>query len=317
MKKVLFFSFFILLILAYFWWQNGISAVNVLNKSTQTVVITSGEGTRGVGDALKTKGLIKDSLVFVLMVKLSGLDGKIQAGDFTLSPSMNLPTIADTLTKGTQDAWVTIPEGKRATEIAEIFKAKLPSYNSSWDSKLIANEGYLFPDTYSFPKDISVDEVIKIMRDNFDKKYAEASQNKSVNLSENEAVILASIVEREAISPHDKSYVASTLENRLSIGMALGSDVTLEYALGYQPQEQTWWKQNLTVDDLQLQTPYNTRLNAGLPPTPISNPGLVSLRAVLNPPSTNYLYYVSDSKGVLHFATTLEQHNANVAKYGE
>ncbi|MDE2588781.1 MAG: endolytic transglycosylase MltG, partial [Patescibacteria group bacterium] len=223
--------------------------------------------------------------------------------------------IAENLTHGTFDVWITIPEGKRATEIAEILSQKLSSYNSSFATVLATKEGYLFPDTYSFPTSVTLSQIMQTMEDNFNKKYAEAAKNKTVSLTQAQVVNLASIVEREAITPHDMQYVASVLENRLNIGMPLGSDVTLEYALGYQPAEHTWWKKDLTADDLTLNSPYNTRLNAGLPPTPISNPGLTALEAVLNPPQSDYLYYISDSKGVLHFAKTLEEHNTNVKKY--
>jgi UPF0755 protein len=153
------------------------------------------------------------------------------------------------------------------------------------------------------------------MEANFDKKYPEAEAVQTAKLSKRQAVILASIVQREAISQSDMQGVASVLENRLAIGMALGSDVTLEYALGYQKDTKTWWKEGLTVDDLALKSPYNTRLTVGLPPTPISNPGLVALKAVLAPPKTNYLYYLSDSDGKLHFAVDLSEHNANIKKY--
>ncbi|MDE2589668.1 MAG: endolytic transglycosylase MltG [Patescibacteria group bacterium] len=268
---------------------------------------------RSVSD--RQEGLIRNPVAFFLTVKQQGLDGKIQAGDFRLSPSMSTAQIAENLTHGTLDVWVTIPEGKRATEIAEILSKKLSSYNSSYAIALATKEGYLFPDTYLFPADSSISKIMDIMENNFNNKYQEALKNKTANLTQQQAVILASIVEREAISPRDMQLAASVLENRLNIGMPLGSDVTLEYAIGYQPTEHTWWKKDLTADDLILNSPYNTRLNAGLPPTPISNPGLVALEAVLNPPQTDYLYYVSDSKGVLHFAKTLEEHNANVKKY--
>ncbi len=309
--------FFIFAAAIILWWTNGISAASSSDTKRQPFTIVQGEGTRQVGYALKDAGLIRDPWVFFFLVKLAGFEGRIQAGDFQLAPNQTPQTILSELTKGTQDIWITIPEGLRAAEIATILKTKLPSYDSSWAAKLQTQEGYLFPDTYSFPKDITVDQIITTMEDNFQKKYAEAKAHQTNSLSKNDVVILASIVQREAITPHDMRYVASTLENRLNIGMALGSDVTTEYALGYQTDTKTWWKQNLTVDDLAIDNPYNTRKYAGLPPTPISNPGLVAMEAVVNPPPSDYLYYISDSKGVLHFAKTLAGHNANIQKYGE
>ena len=311
--------FFILLIgiaASVLWWINGVSAANKTATAQKVFVVDKGEGTRQIGVDLKTAGLIRDPWVFYILVKLGGFDGKIQAGDFRLSASQTPQEIIQTMTKGTLDIWVTIPEGKRATEIAEILKKNLPSYQNSWENKLATQEGYLFPDTYLFPHDTTIDQVISIMENNFKLKYAEAKLTQTNKLTQEEAVILASIVEREAITPHDMQYVASVLENRMDIGMALGSDVTIEYALGQQP-DGSWWKKDLTVTDLNSNSPYNTRKFAGLPPTPISNPGLVALKAVLNPPASDYMYYISDSQGVLHFAKTLEEHTANIKKYGE
>ncbi len=297
------------------WWQFNSLAVNSGDKTQKIFVVQDRENVRDIASDLKKQNLIKSPIVFFLTIKQLGLDGKIQAGDFRLSSSMTTSQIAQNLTHGTLDAWVTIPEGKRATEIAEILSKKLSSYNSTFATTLATEEGYLFPDTYLFPTNATISQIMGIMESNFNKKYEEAQQNKTTALTKEQAVILASIVEREAITPHDKQYAASVLENRLSLGMPLGSDVTLEYALGYQPAGHTWWKKDLTADDLTLDSPYNTRLNAGLPPTPISNPGLISLEAVLNPPKSDYLYYLSDSKGVLHFAKTIEEHNANIQKY--
>jgi UPF0755 protein len=317
MKKIyLVITIILVSIVGFFgWWQFNKLAVNPLDKSEKIFVVSNHENIRDIAYNLKKDGLIRSPIVFFLTIKQMGLDGKIQAGDFRLSSSMTTPQIAQNLTHGTLDVWVTIPEGKRATEIAEILSQKISSYNASFAETLATQEGYLFPDTYLFPSSASISQIMTIMENNFNNKYAEAEKTKTTKLTKVQAVTLASIVEREAISPKDMQLAASVLENRLNAGMALGSDVTLEYALGYQPVEKTWWKKDLTVDDLNLDSPYNTRLNAGLPPTPISNPGVVALEAVLNPPSTDYLYYVSDNKGVLHFAKTLQEHDANVKKY--
>jgi UPF0755 protein len=112
-------------------------------------------------------------------------------------------------------------------------------------------------------------------------------------------------------------FASSVFINRLNIGMALEADPTVQYALGYQADTKTWWKKDLTVDDLLVKSPYNTRVNVGLPPGPISNPGLSAIKAALNPAKTDYLYFFADSKGHLHFATTLQGHNANIQKYAD
>ncbi|MCL4387469.1 endolytic transglycosylase MltG, partial [Patescibacteria group bacterium] len=127
--------------------------------------------------------------------------------------------------------------------------------------------------------------------------------------------IVAYLIEREAKKDEDRPLVASVILNRFNIGMKLDIDATIQYALGYQEDEKRWWKKSLTLDDIKLNSPYNTYRVSGLPPTPISNPGLASLQAVVNPSDTNYLYYITDSKGINHYGKTLEEHNANIQKY--
>jgi UPF0755 protein len=303
--------------LTFVWWQNGLQAVSPANKTSKVFVVNNGEGVREIANNLKANGLIKDPIVFFLLTKSEGIDKKIQAGNFQLSPSMNAQAIAANLTHGILDIWTTVPEGLRATEIAAILKAKIPSYNDSWVASLQANEGYLFPDTYLIPKDADINMIVKLMKNNFQKKFDSVRDTKTTVLTDAQTIIIASIIEREAIFPEDRPMVASALINRFNIGMMLGSDPTVMYALGYQSDTKQWWKKDLTADDLLINSPYNTRKNAGLPPTPISNPGLSAIEAALAPAKTNYLYFFSDSKGHLHFATTIEGHNANIKKYGE
>jgi UPF0755 protein len=299
------------------WWKNGLLPVNVTNATPQIFVVKNEEGVREIANNLKTAGLIRDPIVFFLYTRFEGLDKQIQAGDFRLNPTMSMTQVAGNLTHGTLDIWVTVPEGLRADEIADLLKTKMPNYNESWRLVLDANEGYLFPDTYLIPRDADVNAIVTIMRSNFDKKYASVENSKTTTLTQAQTIILASIIEREAMFQADRPLVASVFVNRLNIGMALGSDPTVMYALGYQADTKTWWKKDLTADDLLIDSPYNTRKNAGLPPGPISNPGLSSIQAALAPSKTDYLYFFADSKGHLHFATTIEGHNANITKYGQ
>ncbi len=297
------------------WFQNGKAAENINDKSEKIFVIKSGSGVREVASDLKREGLIKDPIIFFLYIKLNGRDRQIQAGDYKLSPSMDLSTLSSSLTHGTLDIWVTIPEGKRAEEVAEILKEKLPSYSKSWEKNLKDNEGYLFPDTYLIPKDASIDNIISIMRENFNKKYSAIPNSSTTTLTKNEVVTIASLIEREARFSEDRPLVASVILNRLSSDMSLDIDATVQYVLGYQLDERTWWKKNLTNEDKKIDSPYNTYLNTGLPPGPISNPGYDSLNAAINPVKTNYLFYVSDSSGKNHYAKTLQEHNLNIEKY--
>ncbi|MCL4354495.1 endolytic transglycosylase MltG [Patescibacteria group bacterium] len=318
MKKLL-----VLIILIVFfssitilWWTNGLKAVDSKNTTAKIFVIKKGQGVREIANQLKQEGLIKDPIVFFLNTKRLGLDKQIQAGDFRLNPSMNSTEIAQNLTHGMLDIWVTIPEGKRAEEIADELQEKIPTYQEDWRNALATNEGYLFPDTYLIPRDANIDMIVSLMKNNFNKKFDSVKEGKTSNLSDEDVVKVASLVEREAKHDTDRPMVASVIENRLEIGMGLQIDATVQYLLGYQPQAKTWWKKELTLDDLAINSPYNTYKTTGLPPTPISNPGLSAIRAALNPSKTSYIYYLSDKNGVNHYAKTLAEHNANIKKYG-
>ena len=160
--------------------------------------------------------------------------------------------------------------------------------------------------------------VIKIFEENFSRRFDNELNEKAINkgLSVQEAVTLASLVEREARFAEDRQKVASVILKRLGNGMKLDIDATVQYVLGYQPEEKNWWKKELSLDDLDIDSPFNTYRNAGLPPGPIANPGLASIKAVLDADvNTLYLYYVSDKSGHLHFARTFEEHNENIRKY--
>ncbi|MEK7551020.1 MAG: endolytic transglycosylase MltG [Patescibacteria group bacterium] len=306
----------VFVIISVFWWQNGVLPVNSQNNSPKIFVVENGQGVREIANSLKKEGLIRDPVIFFLITKQTGLDKKIQAGDFRLNPSMNAYEIAESLTHGTLDIWVTIPEGYRAEEIADMLEEKMPNYDQSWRQTLNQNEGYLFPDTYLMPRDADVDTIISIFKNNFQTKYDSVKSLKTNNLPESQTLILASLVEREARLEEDRPLVASVIYNRLSIGMKLDIDATLQYILGYQEDEKRWWKKGLTNEDKKINSPFNTYTNPSLPPRPISNPGLSAIKAALNPAETNYLYYITDQNGKNRYATSLEEHNANIEKYG-
>lgn len=313
MRKMVLLSVVVLLVIfGLAWWFHGNAPANSSDKSQKVFVVEKGEGIRAVGNSLKKEGLISDPTVFFIMVKKEGKDNAIQAGDYKLSPSMNLLQVIEALSHGTMDIWVTIPEGMRADEIADILQKKIPTYDESWRQELKTQEGMLFPDTYLIPKSATIDSVLSIFKNNFEKKMTEASLSSSSNLSE--ILTIASLIEREALFDQDRVTVSSVIHNRLKIGMKLDIDASVQYALGKQPNGK-WWKKNLTPQDLQIDSPYNLYTSPGLPPTPICNPGLSSIEAALNPSSTNYIYYVSDKNGHLHFAETFKEHQANIIKY--
>lgn len=316
MKKLLIVIILLIIVIlgSFVWWKNGLSSANSANKESIIFVVQKGSGLKEISANLEKTGLIKSRIVFFLYARFGRFEEKIQAGDFRLSPSMTAKEIAENLTHGTLDVWVTIPEGKRAAEIAEILKDNIPSYRDSWKNILVQNEGYLFPDTYLIPKDADIEIIISQMRDNFEQKYKSLNTSKT-KLNKNEIVTLASLIEREAKFPEDRPLVGSVLINRFEIGMKLDIDATVQYALGYSQEEKKWWRKNLTFEDLKINSPYNTYRNAGLPPSPIANPGIEALKAVVNPADTNYIYYISDKTGHLHFAKTLNEQNANIEKF--
>lgn len=295
------------------WWKNGLSAVNPKDKSQKMFVIPKGTAIRTVGNELKSEGLIKDPVVFFLYIKQNNLDKNIQAGSYRLSPSMDLPKIMDTLGHGTVDVWITIPEGYRAEEIAAILKQNVPSYMDSWVESLKNEEGYLFPDTYLIPKDADISSVISILTNNFYTKIGTIGLSKDTpGLSK--IITVASLIEREAKFADDRPNVSSVIANRLDSGMALQIDATVQYIYGYNPSSKKWWNEP-TAAQLKIPSLYNTYVHPGLPPAPICNPGLSAIEASFHPANTDYIYYVNDSKGKLHFARTLAEHNRNIEKY--
>ncbi|OGK52981.1 hypothetical protein A2970_01645 [Candidatus Roizmanbacteria bacterium RIFCSPLOWO2_01_FULL_44_13] len=318
MKKIIIFISVvsILAVISYLYFREGTLPVNRADKTAKIFVIPRGESLQNIVDSLYKEDLIRSKLVFYLVVKLKGIDRQIQAGDFRLNPSMSAHEIANALTHGTLDVWVTLIEGTRREEMAQIIGRELDIP----EVEIIANsrEGYLFPDTYLLPKDASAASIVSILENNFNQKFTPGlkAEAEKIGLTEEEVIILASIVEKEAKHEADKKTVASILLKRLEADWPLQVDATIQYALGYQSTEKSWWKKILSFDDLEIDSPYNSYLNKGLPPTPISNPGLASIDAVVEADgSTPYWFYISDKQGNMHFAKTDEEHQNNIRKY--
>jgi len=313
MKKLVIFLVLIVIAIGVIalWYQHGLQPADPADTSEKSFVIPRGQPLREIANDLKEEKLINDPVVFFLLVKQKKLDQKIQAGNFLLSPSMSAPEIAEMLTKGVLDVWVTIPEGKRSEEVAEILKESIPSYVDSWENELVLHEGYLFPDTYLIPLDGTIDQIVQIMRTNFDNKY-DLLNTSNTSYSQDEIVTIASLIEREAKHDEDRPLIASVIENRLDLGMALQIDATIQYAKGVSGN---WWAP-VTVSEYQsVRSPYNTYLRPGLPPGPIANPGIDALEAAVSPASTDYLYYIADQNGINRYASTLEGHNENIERY--
>ena len=299
----------------WFWWRDAISAVDPTDTTPIIFVVERGEGAKAIAADLANQNLIHSPTGFYLLVKLLGVETQLQAGDFRLNKSMDARTIALELTHGTLDVWVTTLEGWRVEEIATQLAGDLDIPEKEFLK--YAREGYMFPDTYLIPRDATASAIAKIFLDNFEKKITPQMREdaKKTGLTFNQVLTLASIVEREGKSDTDRPVIAGILLNRIKADWPLQTDATLQYALGYQQFEKSWWKKSLFTEDKKINSPYNTYANPGLPPAPISNPGLASIQAVLNPADTEYLYYLHDATGAVHYATTIDEHNANIQKY--
>lgn len=311
--------FFIVVILVVlvgvFWWQDGMSPVDINDQSSVLFVVKRGESVQSIVNRLAAERLIRSRVVFFLLIKLQQADGKIQAGDFRLKRSMTAQEVLKELQHGAIDVWVTILEGWRAEEIAERLSKDLRI--SPREFLAVAKEGYMFPDTYLLPKDASASAIVGILERNFDRRVPKSLREKAsdIGLSFEDVVILASLVEREGRTKEDKRMIAGILLNRLRKGMKLDVDATLQYIIGYDASERTWWKKGLTNEHKQIDSPYNTYMYKGLPPGPICNPGLSSIEATLDPIPSDYLFYLHDKQGNPHYAKTLDEHERNIARY--
>jgi len=314
-----FIVFFFLLVLtawgSWFWWSYSISPVDPADNTPVVVVVSRGEGAKAIAADLARQNLIRSPTGFYLLVKLLGIERDLQAGDFRLNKSMDARTIATTMTHGIVDVWMTTLEGWRIEEVATQLTKDLDIPERQFLSS--AREGYMFPDTYLVPRDATASAVVEMFLDNFNKKVTPAMRKDATGtgLTFEQIITLASLVEREGNSDSDRPIIAGVLLNRIKLGMPLQVDATLQYALGYQPFEKSWWKKELTDEDKKIKSPYNTYINVGFPPGPIANPGLAAIRAAMYPTTTDYLYYIHDKTGAVHFARTIEDHDANIRKY--
>ena len=298
----------------YLFYREGSLPVNKLSKETKTFIIKSGEPLDTITNNLASDGLIRNKIVFYLVVKKLGLERKIQAGEFKISENMNAEQVAINLTHGSIDTSITLIEGMRKEEMAQIISKTLDIPEIEIMSK--AKEGYIFPDTYQVPKNASSDVVLTIIKNN--QKFVKTFQNikKQTKLTEKQSLILASLVEREARQPSTREKIAGIILKRYLANWPLDLDASLQYILGYQANEKSWWKKSITDEDKNIDSPFNTYKNKGLPPEPVCSPSLSSLEAVINAdPSTPYWFYLTDNNGVMHYAVTLEEHEANIQKY--
>ncbi len=296
----------------------------------QPFVITRGETAGQIAERLEAAGIIRSALAFAYVLYETERENALQSGTYTVSAALTPRNIAKIFEKAPGEQIVLrIIDGWRLTEVATAVNKAFPSITkeaftaaavvgdrkntvlAGMDAKAPL-EGYLFPDTYFMRPDVTAAQIVEILLETFERKVGAALRSAAAErkVSIYDIVKLASIVEREARDRGESTTIAGVYTNRLEIGMKLDADPTIQYALGE-------WRE-LSLDDLKLDSPYNTYRYAGLPPTPIANPGAAALEGAARPAKGPYFYFVakSDGTGGHAFSVTLEEHEANRVKYG-
>jgi UPF0755 protein len=298
--------------------------------------IEPGESLNAIANRLQSEKLVKDPDLFKRYLQYNGLDASIEAGDFELKQTMTIQQIAKALQEGRiAELNVRIPQGKRLEEIATSVASQVPISSTEflklaqdagqWKAQFdflndlpagATLEGYIFPDTYSLPRDkVTARAVVLAALRNFDKQVTPQMRAdlQAEGRTLYDAIRLASIVEREAGVEQERPTIAGVYLNRLNDGIALDADPTIQYALGNTSDPDTWWPQ-ITQDDYQgVQSPYNTYVNVGLPPSPIANPALASIQAAIYPEKHDYYFFRAscNNDGTHRFAKSLEEQIAN------
>ena len=291
------------------------------------VKIRDGLSTAEIAKRLAEKGIIGSSLRFRFLARFYGYDDKFRPGSYTFTADMSDEEVFQKLLTGEKKVVrFTVPEGFSIKEIAErlhnldladkddFLKAAADfapyDYMRKRKNVFFAAEGFLFPDTYNVDSDIEIDEILKLMAQTFDERLTPTMRvtAEKMGLSVYDLITLASLVEREVRYPEDRPIVAQILLKRLKLNMPLQTDATLQYLMDTP-------KEDVSIEDTQIDSPYNTYQHTGLPPGPIANPGMASIVAVLHPAETDYLYFVSDRHGHNHYAYTYEEHLNLVNQY--
>ena len=306
-------------------YDKALTTPNSDNTDKIAFEISEGETVEQILSKLEEEGLIKGRWINYIKYYLrqGGLATSIQAGTYEIPQNLNIVELIETLQTGKNpDIWVTIPEGLRKDEIAKRLNDELSTHSTTsfstteflaltTDTTYISTlglpsevnnlEGYIFPDKYAFAPEVTTEEVLTKMVENFKTKVGTDDSY--------DDIIIASLIEREGYDNTDRPVISGIIQKRLSEGWKLGLDVSILYYL------KTWDEGEITEADLQDNNPYNTRVVVGLPPTPICNPGLESINAMRNPVQTEYYYFIRGNDSITHYAVTYEQHLSNVANY--
>lgn len=279
----------------------------------EVIKVAEGSSVKEIGERLAEENIIRSSFLFRILTKLEGTDTGVVSGAYYFNDRHNLFAVSGRLTRGEHGILpvrVTVLEGHANHDIAQILDGLLPEVDAQEFLKEARNfEGYLFPDTYLFLPTVDAGEVVDTMRDNFDEKIKVAlSDIKESDRSFEEIIIMASILEKEAWKSEDRKKIAGVLWKRYDAGMPLQVDATLTYVVGRNTYE-------LTQDDLDFDSPYNTYKYPGLPAGPIANPGLDAILSAIHYEENPYWYYLADRSGNTYYAETFEEHVENKRKH--
>lgn len=278
--------------------------------------LKSGQTLNSVANNFEKNNIIKSKFLFKSFSYILTFGKvKIVAGNYSLYKKQNVVTLAWRITRGELhlvSMKITIPEGLNSFEIGEIISNKFPSFDKNKFVALVQEgnyEGYLFPDTYFFLPDMSEAEIIKIMNNNFNEKIKTINNDiKSFGKPISDIIKMASIIEEEARTEESRQIISGILWKRIAIKMPLQVDSSFKYINGKTTA-------NLTNEDLKIDSPYNSYVNRGLPPTPISNPGLGAIKTAISPKNSPYLYFLTDKGGNMHYAVSFEEHVINKQRY--
>lgn len=322
-------SFLILAFLTFHFVSQQYKAVDPDDKTLIQVEIPENSNAQQVALILKEKGLVHSEAAFLSYCRKNHIDNQLKAGNFKFSRSQPVSEIAMKISKGNTivSDYITVPEGYTVKQIGQLLIEKNISTAKEWQQAVEADynysfinnslcgekrlEGFLFPDTYAVDEQSNSHSVINMMLDNFDKLWQDnfAKLAQDADMSINEAVIVASLIEREAMVASEREKISGVIQNRIKIGMPLQIDASVLYSLGEH-------KESVSLDDLKVDSPYNTYKNAGLPPGPIACPGKASIAAALNPEKHSYYYYLAKGDGSHYFSKTYAEHIKAKNKYG-
>ena len=318
--KLFFVSFIVILVSCVFlvWTFLNLNQPPAEFPLNEPIVIAPGTQAKAITQQLKAQGVVQsEQLLYYLLVFIHD-PADLKASTYVFDTPLSTLAVAKRLTEGDFDEDLvrfTHIEGERASAIASRAAKLFPNFNpDTFLENALSQEGRLFPETYFLPITYNDAELLSLLLLTYEEKIESLQSNiASSSLSENEVIILASILEREANTPESMRIVSGILQNRLAIGMPLQADATIEYVietpLGELPPGQ------LASELRELDSPYNTYLYAGLPPTPIGNPGLDAITAVLQPTESDYFYYITGEDGEFYYAKTYNEHLQNIARY--